>query len=160
MLMDLVFPLLMLASLQAVPPRDGPQVRLELRCRDSATLLAIIHNDSPVEASVGLGMVMNGAKQLVSGLRVMVRKTGEPELFRVYRPSSYPAGGSFALAEWILSLPAGASYNLQLSAGDFEGWRKMTSFPASALELRWEVDLGPSKTALVSNEVHVPDHCR
>ena len=158
--MDLVFPLLMLASLQAVPPRDGPQVRLELRCRDSATLLAIIHNDGPVETSMGLGMVMNGAKHLVSDLRVMVRTTGEPELFRVYRPSSYPAGGSFALAEWILSLPAGASYRLQLSVTDFEGWRKMASFPASTLTLRWQVALRSSKTALVSNAIDVPDDCR
>jgi hypothetical protein len=157
------------------PSVQSPQIRLELQCHDSGRLLATIHNQGNADTAVIFGVVLgNGAKYMVGHLSLSIRTAGQPEYFRMYRPSHYPVHIGGRLDDWIVPLPAGASFGLQLQASAFEGWRSITSFPASTLTVRLEVR-GPSesaspdaklfrvwteKDALVSNEVHVPDECR
>ena len=131
--------------------------------------MATIHNDGTADTAVIFGAVVNGAKYMVGDLRVTVRRDDAPDDFRMYRPKHYPVRIGGRLDDWIVPLPAGASYGLLLAVRDFEGWRSMTSFQASTLELRLVVR-APSfgntpiavwtdRDALVSNQVHVPDDC-
>ena len=151
-------PFMLLAVVHGLPEREQ-QVRLDLQCRDAVTLVATLHNDGTTDTSVRLGTLRNGTRQLVDNVRVLVRPQGEPEHFRIYRPRDYPVGGSFALREWTVPLPAAGSYTMRLPAQDFEGWRTLTSFPTATLKLRWVVVREGSTDALVSNDIHVPDDC-
>jgi len=110
---------------------------------------------------------------MVGDVRLMVREAGEPQYFRMYRPRHYPAHISGRLDDWVVPLPAGASYGLLLQASDFEGRRSVASFPAATLAVRLAVRapstndrsggryrIWTNKDALVSNTVRVPDDCR
>jgi hypothetical protein len=171
----LFIPLLLGTTLQVSPSVQSPQIRLELQCRQSGDLLATIHNQGTADTAVIVGAVLgNGAKYMVGHLSLSIRTDGQSDYFRMYRPSHYPARIGGRLDDWIVPLPVGASYALQLQASDFEGWRSITSFPASTLAVRLEVRrpsvwasadaklfrVWTEKDALVSNEVHVPDECR
>jgi hypothetical protein len=171
----LFIPLLLGLADPVVPADLSPQIRLELQCRRTAELVATIHNEGTADTALIFGTVLgNGAKYTVDHLSLSIRTEGQPEYFRMYRPKHYPTAISSRLNDWIVSLPVGGSFSLLVHAWDFEGWRGITSLPASTLALRLEVR-GPSrwassdarsfrvwtdKDALVSNEIHVPDDCR
>ena len=169
----LFIPLLLGTMLQVSPSVPSAQLRLEFQCRQSGRLLvATIHNEGTADTAVIIGAVLGGGtKYLVGHLSLSIRTEGQAEYYRMYRPSHYPVRIGGRLDDWIVPLPVGASYGLELLPSDFEGWRSLTSVPASTVAVRLGVrsqsasaaqafHVWTNKEALVSNEVHVPEECR
>jgi hypothetical protein len=153
----------------------SPDIRLELRCERSGDLVASIQNAGTADTALIFGSVLgNGAKYLVAHLSLSIHGDGQTDYFRMYRPKDYPARVGGTLDDWIVPLPVGTSFSLRLRPADFEGWRDLTTLPASTVAVRLEVR-GPSRSssayshlfrvwadrdALVSNAVHVPVDCQ
>ena len=153
----------------------SPDIRFELQCQRSGDLVATIHNAGTADAAMIFGSVLgNGAKYIVAHLSLSIHSEGQTDYFRMYRPKDYPARVGGTLDDWIVPLPVGAWYSLRLRPADFEGWRDLTTLPASTLAVRLEVR-GPSRSssayshlfrvwtdrdALVSNAVNAPNDCR
>jgi hypothetical protein len=166
--------LLISAALQAPAAEQRPQLRLELQCQRPGVLLATIRNDGSVDTALIFGVVLaNGAKYMVGNLRLFIKTEGQPEYVRLYQPTHYPAVIGGRVDDWVVPLPVGASYGLLLRVADFQGWRDLSTFPASTLSVRLPVT-GPSahasadaklfhvwteQDALTSNVVQMPGDC-
>jgi hypothetical protein len=155
---------------------DGSfQIRLALQCLPSGDIQATLHNDGAADTAVIFGAVLGGgAKYIVGHLSLLLRTEGQPDSFRLYRPSHYPSHIGGRVDDWIVPLPIGASYGWRLRASDFEGLRSATGFPASTLTLRLELRghsphasaddrlfrIWTEQDALRSNQIHVPNDCQ
>jgi hypothetical protein len=157
----------------AVP---SPQIRFELQCRSSGDLQATIHNEGTADTALVVGGVLGGGyKYMVGHLSLLIHGDGQAEYFRMYWPQNYPVAISGRLEDWVVPVPVGASFGLQLRASDFTGWRDSMAFPTATFTARLEVrglstgSINPYKgpfrvwteqDALISNAVRVPEDCR
>jgi len=163
-------------------PQRTP-ISVALACEDSQRMTVTIRNGGTADTAVIFGVVLaNGSKYLVDDMTMQVT-TGSGRVVEQYKyhPRHYPSGIAGRVDDWIVPLPAGASYSLTLAAADFivgANQERRDSFPPDALlSLRLPIR-GPTEapnldvtglrlfrvwtgsTMLRSNDIAISERCR
>jgi hypothetical protein len=170
-------------NLRALGPDVSKQpVILLAGCDNTQHVTLSIDNVGGEDTAVMLGMMLgNGARYLVSDLKLRAeRPDGRTDLFR-YSPGDYPVRIGGRLDPWIVPIPVGASYMLRASASQFMqanqagGLGKRLADWPNAAQLSFELHLQtPDSTsgdfkllkvwkgveALTSNRIRIPGDCR
>jgi hypothetical protein len=111
----------------------------------AAHLTFSIRNDGTEDATLLLGAdLANGRIHMVSGLTLHVKRTGEEASDYLFMPLAYPAAIGGSVAEWLMALPAGGSFQMTVNSRDFfslqPGGERLTEIPGPGeLWLRWVI---------------------
>ena len=156
---------------------------LWLACEDRGRITATIRNVGKDDTAVIFGVALgNGRRSLVDNMTLQITAPegkGGGEQYQYY-PPHYPGGVAGRVDDWIVPLPAGVWYTLNLEPTDFLTARngRLSAFPQGArLSLRLPIrspSAGPNSdvvglklfrvwtgsTALASNEIAASQSCR
>lgn len=150
-------------------------VTLWIRCEDARRIVFTIRNIGTEDTAVIFGSALaNGARYLIDGLTLQVKRPDGVTQRYSYQPRDYPGVLGGRVDDWIVPLPAGAAYSVTVDVADFAvGFAsRLETLPQPAqIALRLDVrkpklsDLSNVKVwtgmgSLASNTFHAPADCR
>jgi hypothetical protein len=158
-------------------------ISLVFACEGSQRMTATIRNVGTDDTAVIFGIALaNGAKYLVVDMTLQITSSdGKVHGGQYhYYPSHYPSGIAGRVDDWIVPLPAGASYTLAFEPADFlvgPGKGRLKALPQGRLSLRLPIRsptatpnsdvvglklyrVWTGNTALTSNELATSQNCR